>query len=165
VVNDAEISRQHARLTEGEGGWQVEDLASTNGTFVNGQRLNTPALLKPGDLIGFGENVTYEFNVVRDSAPAASAAPESALPPLPYDSPSPAPQPRPVAPQPVSPPQADIPSFNLPASTPPAPEKPASGGVPTWAWVVGIGCGVIALLAVCVVAVAVVIALLGPTLQ
>jgi hypothetical protein len=151
VVNDAEVSRQHARLTEGDNGWQIEDLAATNGTFVNGQRISAPTLLKPGDRIGFGETVEYEFSVVPEgeaapSAPAEGDTPESGVPAVERPAPSPA-----------SPLQSDIPSFGLPPSTPPAPPKPAAGGVPTWAWAVGIGCGVIALLAVCVIVAAAVI--------
>lgn len=165
VVNDAEVSRQHARLTEGDDGWQIEDLAATNGTFVNGQRISGPTRLKPGDRIGFGETVEYEFSVVPEGeaataseppAPESAAAPESALPPLPSG-------PRPAAASSPAPLRSDIPSFGLPPSTPPAPPKPATGGVPTWAWAVGIGCGVIALLAVCVIVGAAVIIFLTRT--
>jgi len=39
AINDAEISRKHARLTFQGGKYVIEDLGSTNGTFVNGQRL------------------------------------------------------------------------------------------------------------------------------
>jgi len=36
VINDPEVSRHHCRLTRGGGGYTLEDLGSTNGTFVNG---------------------------------------------------------------------------------------------------------------------------------
>lgn len=39
VINDAEISRRHAKMTMQETGYVLEDLGSTNGTFVDGQRL------------------------------------------------------------------------------------------------------------------------------
>ena len=45
VINNSEVSRNHARLTSQSGGYLIEDLASTNGTFVNGQRLIGPKLL------------------------------------------------------------------------------------------------------------------------
>jgi len=66
VINDPEVSRHHCRLTRGAGGYTVEDLGSTNGTFVNGQRLTGPRPLSHGDTLGMGETVTlaYEAGVV-----------------------------------------------------------------------------------------------------
>ncbi|MCJ7678106.1 MAG: FHA domain-containing protein [Anaerolineales bacterium] len=69
VLGDAEISRQHARLTRTPAGFVLEDLGSTNGTFVNGDRLAAPRVLNAGDLLGLGENVTLTFD---------STSPESA---------------------------------------------------------------------------------------
>ena len=45
---DAEISRQHARIARSSGAFTIEDLGSTNGTFVNGRRISKPELLSPG---------------------------------------------------------------------------------------------------------------------
>jgi predicted component of type VI protein secretion system len=70
VLGDAEISRQHARLTRTPGGFVLEDLGSTNGSFVNSERLMAPRVLNPGDIIGFGENVRLNFDA---SAPEAAA--------------------------------------------------------------------------------------------
>ncbi len=53
-VSDTYASQQHARLFGRQGGWYVEDLGSTNGTFVNDQRLAAPALVQPGDRIRVG---------------------------------------------------------------------------------------------------------------
>ena len=53
-VDDTYASQQHARLFGRQGGWYVEDLGSTNGTFVNEQRLAAPALVQPGDRIRVG---------------------------------------------------------------------------------------------------------------
>jgi FHA domain len=53
-VTDTYASQQHARLFGRQGGWYVEDLGSTNGTFVNDQRLAAPALVQPGDKIRVG---------------------------------------------------------------------------------------------------------------
>jgi hypothetical protein len=47
VINDAEVSRKHARMEIQAGGYVLEDLGSTNGTFVNGQRLMGPHVLRP----------------------------------------------------------------------------------------------------------------------
>ena len=41
----------------------LEDLGSTNGTFVNGQRLMGPNMLRPGDVITFGERMSLVFNL------------------------------------------------------------------------------------------------------
>lgn len=49
----AMISRLHCRLTAGATELEVVDLESTNGTFVNGQRV-TKASLKQGDRLGVG---------------------------------------------------------------------------------------------------------------
>jgi pSer/pThr/pTyr-binding forkhead associated (FHA) protein len=60
-LGDPEVSRQHARLTRTPGGYVLEDLGSTNGSFVNGERLVAPRVLTSGDLLGMGENVTLSF--------------------------------------------------------------------------------------------------------
>jgi DNA-binding winged helix-turn-helix (wHTH) protein len=55
------VSRRHARiLLSPDGAALIEDLASTNGTFVGEQRLAAPQRLADGDIVGLGpENVTY----------------------------------------------------------------------------------------------------------
>lgn len=50
------VSRMHcAVMRQKNGDYSVEDLLSTNGTWVNGQRLEVPAVLQPYDRIGVGE--------------------------------------------------------------------------------------------------------------
>ena len=75
VINDPEVSRHHCRFTQGTGGYTLEDLGSTNGTFVNGQRLTGARPLSPGDMIGLGETVTvaYEAEVGYVAAPGQAA--------------------------------------------------------------------------------------------
>jgi pSer/pThr/pTyr-binding forkhead associated (FHA) protein len=52
---DPELSRHHAEVTrQSDGVYQVEDLSSTNGTYVNGTRLSEPAVLSVGDEIELG---------------------------------------------------------------------------------------------------------------
>jgi RsiW-degrading membrane proteinase PrsW (M82 family) len=53
------VSRKHAeiiRVADDTIGWQVRDLGSSNGTYINGQRLSQARLLKSGDRIQFGQN-------------------------------------------------------------------------------------------------------------
>jgi pSer/pThr/pTyr-binding forkhead associated (FHA) protein len=56
IVDAAMVSRLHCRLTAGATELQVDDLESTNGTFVNGNRV-TRASLKEGDKLGVGRVV------------------------------------------------------------------------------------------------------------
>ncbi|MFN8529165.1 MAG: FHA domain-containing protein [Anaerolineae bacterium] len=74
VINDPEVSRHHMRMTRGPGGYTIEDLGSTNGTFVNGQRVTGARPLRNGDMIGLGETVTLGYELVS----AATAPPPGA---------------------------------------------------------------------------------------
>ncbi len=49
VVPDRQVSRRHARVTETPEGFLLEDLGSKNGTYINGQRITQPTLLRDGD--------------------------------------------------------------------------------------------------------------------
>lgn len=55
VLDDDFASARHARLTPGPEGWVVEDLGSTNGTRVNGQPLEQPAMAVEGTSIQIGK--------------------------------------------------------------------------------------------------------------
>lgn len=109
VIGDAEISRQHARLTRTPGGHVLEDLGSTNGTFVSGERLMAPRVLNPGDLVGMGENVTMTFDATAPEAAATVASPAEepvAPPPSPAPQAAPAEEPAPM-PEAVQPLESD----------------------------------------------------------
>ncbi len=60
VIDSPLISREHARLLFTPEGLRLQDLRSTNGTFVNGQRIAGDALLHPGDRVSFATFV-YRF--------------------------------------------------------------------------------------------------------
>jgi pSer/pThr/pTyr-binding forkhead associated (FHA) protein len=62
VINDAEISRKHATLTLEGDRYKIEDLNSTNGTYIDGQRLIGPHVLAIGEIIMFGDNVGLIFD-------------------------------------------------------------------------------------------------------
>ena len=55
VLIDPEASRKHAQISFQAGRYVVEDLDSTNGTFVNGRRIQTATTLNDGDVIEVGE--------------------------------------------------------------------------------------------------------------
>src|SRR5512138_65218 len=100
AINDAEVSRKHARLNYQGGKYVIEDLGSTNGTFVNGQRLVSPVVLKSGDVISLGEQIVLMYEALsadagatmigRKSARTAVAAPAVQASPTPAYAPPPA---------------------------------------------------------------------------
>ncbi len=51
---DRTVSRWHACLNREDDGWLLTDLGSTNGTRLNGWRVNAPIAVSPGDLVSFG---------------------------------------------------------------------------------------------------------------
>ncbi|HUE99751.1 MAG TPA: FHA domain-containing protein [Anaerolineales bacterium] len=81
VINDAEISRRHARLTFQGGKYVLEDLGSTNGTFVNGQRLAGPRVLKAGEVVSFGEQIVMIFEAMTLDPGATMVSPRAAAVP------------------------------------------------------------------------------------
>jgi hypothetical protein len=59
ILDEHQVSRQHARLQHTPQGWMLLDLGSTNGTQVNGQQLkaHVPYALRPGDRVALGTAV------------------------------------------------------------------------------------------------------------
>jgi len=94
VIEDDEISGQHAELQPEGDAWRITDLKSSNGTALNGEMVES-ALLTDGDIITMGETVcTFRMNgeVAAEpkaepvpepvAEPEAEAAPEPAAPPV-----------------------------------------------------------------------------------
>lgn len=75
AINDAEVSRKHSRLSFQGGKFVIEDLGSTNGTFVNGQRLAGPVVLKAGDVVSLGEQIVLMYDAINMDPGATMAAP------------------------------------------------------------------------------------------
>ncbi|MGH7924394.1 MAG: FHA domain-containing protein [Candidatus Binatus sp.] len=71
VLDDTTVSRRHATLTNKAGSFELTDLDSTNGTFVNGRRVREPTVLKRGDEIKFG-SLRFVFVAGNDPVPAAA---------------------------------------------------------------------------------------------
>ena len=125
---DPEVSRRHATIREQGGSLAIEDLGSTNGTFVNDQRISVVTVLRAGDVVRLGNTVW----TMRSTAPAAQATsigqvPAAAAGPqvtaarsVPTDIQTPAP-PAPPAPAPVA---------AAPAA-PAAPQQPAQPAAPS----------------------------------
>lgn len=84
------ISGRHARLSRSNGRILIEDLASSNGTFVNGRRIDRPVVVEPGDSIGLGS-----YTLVLSEGSSTEAASESLEEFLPVDEPPPGPADRP----------------------------------------------------------------------
>ena len=57
VIDDEFASGRHARFRVARGRWYVEDLGSTNGTWLNGRRIQATQWLKKGDKIRIGHTV------------------------------------------------------------------------------------------------------------
>lgn len=57
LASDSLVSRRHARLTPTSSGVIVEDLDSSNGTFINGHQVHFPAVLTPGNELTIGVSV------------------------------------------------------------------------------------------------------------
>jgi hypothetical protein len=82
VLPDSNMSRAHAVLTYSEASWQVRDLGSGNGVFVNGQRVQM-ATVAPGDLVAFGQipfTFAHKSSRVKAVSQVRAPPPQSAVP-------------------------------------------------------------------------------------
>jgi pSer/pThr/pTyr-binding forkhead associated (FHA) protein len=57
LIQQATVSRLHARIERSNGHYLLSDVGSANGTFVNGRHLRAPHLLVDGDMIGLGSAI------------------------------------------------------------------------------------------------------------
>jgi hypothetical protein len=112
VIEDPGVSRRHARVLAHNGGVIVEDLGSSNGTYVNGQRISGPVELGDGDEVQVGATVLG----VQGSATAATALMPPGAPPTEQD-------PGPPPPAPAQPPPAGRPA---PRRLAPPPHQPSN---------------------------------------
>ncbi len=80
VVDDQEVSRHHAVLIQRPGGYDLQDNGSTNGTFVEEQRLgNARVALKPGQHIRLGSHVRLAFRAAPAADPTATMISQAPL--------------------------------------------------------------------------------------
>jgi len=139
VVDHPQVSRRHARIIRQSNAWVIEDMDSTNGTFVNGTRVTEPRALTQGDTIELSEAVAL---MVRKQVPAKEEAR------------------RPASGPPSAPPRDQAVSRNVPSPepVPPSIERASSGRTApperkspqtqTW-FLVGAGCLVLLLAVAC----------------
>jgi hypothetical protein len=157
VLEDPQVSRHHARLTLAAGGYVIEDLGSTNGTFINEQRLMGTRPINAGDKLRLGDNVVLsvtgslgagETVVGQGQTQTPMMAPSFGAPPPPPSS--------------FGTPPPPPPSFSAPPPPPPmaygAPPPPPKRGTSCWVW----GCGCLVLIFVLIVLVLLWIYFLAP---
>jgi pSer/pThr/pTyr-binding forkhead associated (FHA) protein len=125
AINDAEVSRRHARMELRGTAYVLQDLGSTNGTFVNGTRVSGMQVLNPGDTVSFGEGIVLAYESVMDmNATVLSNKPAQTA----VQRPTPAPvSPPALTPPPVYKP-APVPAYSgqVPAGPVPMPPAPAA---------------------------------------
>ncbi|MHB0963272.1 MAG: FHA domain-containing protein, partial [Gemmatimonadaceae bacterium] len=79
AIIDPTVSRHHADLVVGDSGVTVRDVGSSNGTFVNGVKIDE-SFAVPGDTVTFGK-VAFRLEAVADTPPPVQAPPAaSAIP-------------------------------------------------------------------------------------
>ena len=118
VIADPSVSTMHAKLQRREAIWILTDLGSTNGTFVEGERLTGEMPLSPGTTLKFGD-VSALFEPLDESVPIARPVSTRMMPRLDPE----APRARPSA----SPPSAPAASARVGA---PGPSDPVAGEEP-----------------------------------
>ena len=76
VIEDPGVSRRHARVLPDNGALVVEDLGSSNGTYVNGRRISGPVEVADGDEVQLGDTV-----IGVEGRPSGRPAPRRLAPP------------------------------------------------------------------------------------
>jgi uncharacterized membrane protein YdfJ with MMPL/SSD domain/pSer/pThr/pTyr-binding forkhead associated (FHA) protein len=88
TIDDPELSRRHAVLRPVDGGVEVQDLGSTNGTFVDGRRIDGTEVVRDGGTVQIGSSdITIEPDPSPAAAPAAQGTPAAEAPPAPSGGP------------------------------------------------------------------------------
>ncbi|HYK11660.1 MAG TPA: FHA domain-containing protein [Gemmatimonadales bacterium] len=125
VLADASVSTSHAKLQRREGVWMLVDLDSTNGTFVDGEKISGESPLAPGTMVRFGD-VQAVFEPTDDAMGTAKGGGTKVIEAFKPGA-APAPAPKAAAPAPPPPPKAPAPA---PAAPPPVKRQPVPPPVP-----------------------------------
>ncbi|PYP73690.1 MAG: hypothetical protein DMD41_04825 [Gemmatimonadetes bacterium] len=134
------VSTSHAKLQRREGVWVLVDLDSTNGTFVDGERVQGETPLAPGALVRFGDvQVLFDptsaddaMGVAKGGGTKVMQSMKAAQPPSPAKPAAPAPK------APVKPARAATPAPKRPAGPPAAPKKGKGCGASAAVLVLGV---------------------------
>ncbi len=148
ILEDPQVSRRHAQLTQQGTSYLIEDMGSTNGTYVNGKRVTAPVLLANGDLVGLADTIVLvvQAPVTPISSEATLVMGEAAKPDVPPTLPAFTP---PAQAQPQRPPAyvQVAPTYSPPPQPaympPPAYTPPPSPAAPSdrrRTLVIGLGC-------------------------
>ena len=131
AINDAEISRRHARMEMRGSAYVIQDLGSTNGTFVNGTRISGMQVLNPGDTVSFGQGIVLAYEPVMDenATMLSNKAPQMVVPKAALPTAA-SPMPAPV----FAPVPAPVYSGQVPAGPVPMPplDAPSRKKFPVW---------------------------------
>jgi pSer/pThr/pTyr-binding forkhead associated (FHA) protein len=73
VIDNPSVSRKHAQIRKEGAAWVVEDLGSSNGTFLHGEKITSAQPVKEGDEIGFGKFSVVFGKAVGDAVDQAAA--------------------------------------------------------------------------------------------
>jgi FHA domain-containing protein len=136
LEGDSELSREHARITRGDdGGLVIEDLDSTNGTLVNGERITALTAIGVGDEIAVGVTKIEVASSAQPTAVAGEPPPVATTrvapqPPPEAEGPPPTPAPAAGGPPPVPPPEAPAGGPPSGVEAPPGGPPPGVGGPP-----------------------------------
>jgi predicted component of type VI protein secretion system len=147
AINDAEVSRKHAKLSLHGSAYVIQDLGSTNGTFVNGQRISGTQVLNAGDTVSFGESIVLMYEAVLDPNATVISSAQAPRTVTPIQKQVPAPTPVPVPAYTPHPTPAPVYSGQVPAGPIPMetlPKKKKTG------LIIGIIVGGIILTCVCI---------------
>jgi pSer/pThr/pTyr-binding forkhead associated (FHA) protein len=128
IIPDESVSTSHAKLQRREGVWVLVDLESTNGTFVDGDRIQADTPIAPGTMVRFGD-IQLVFEPTDDALGVAKGGGTKVIESLKVPPKAPASASTPTAPpQPTQPPPAPKPSpapAPKPAATPKGPPPKA----------------------------------------
>ena len=136
LQEDAEVSRRHALVRSGVGGVEIEDLGSSNGTWVNDERISGTRKLSNGDRVRIGQT-TFEVQLEEAGAGTVIAGMPTAGPGVTQVAPTPAAgmtqpgQPSEAQPPAPEPTRAEPPAEEPTRAAPPMQPQPAQAVPPT----------------------------------